>query len=186
MSNVSIAPELIRWLNIFSDLNYDPAKGVAPHKPLLLLVVLDLAEAGKLGADLLRRDGDMAFRFSSYWRIVAERRRTRPDLTLPFYHLKTEGVWVPLEADGRPAQSRNRAVLAKLDATFRLCLTDPTFRVLARRTLIAKYFAPAERAELYTLSGIAVPPDDMAAADATRFLASKALACNGVNRAPWP
>lgn len=172
MSDGPIAPELLRWLNVLSDLNYDPAKGIAPHKPLLLLVVLDLAEEAKLGPDVMRRDGDLAFRFSTYWRIVAERRRTRPDVTLPFYHLKTEGVWVPLEADGRPAHDRNHAVLAKLDATFRFCLADPTFRVLARRTLIAKYFAPAERAELYNLCGIAVPPDDMAAADATRFLAS--------------
>jgi putative restriction endonuclease len=172
MSDGPIVPEFARWLSILSDLNYDPAKGIAPHKPLLLLVVFDLAEEGKLPGALLRRDGDLAFRFNSYWRIVAERRRTRPDAKLPFYHLKTEGVWVPLEVDGRPAHDRNRAVQAQLDTSFWLSLNDPIFRMLARRTLIARYFEPSERAELYSLAGIAVPPDDIKAADATRFLAS--------------
>ncbi len=172
MSNVSVAPEFTRWLNTLSDLNYDPARGVAPHKPLLLLVVIDLAEEGKLTGALLRRDGDLVFRFNSYWRIVSERRRTRPDAKLPFYHLKTEGVWVPLENDGRSAQDRNHAVLAQLNTSFWLCLNDPAFRILARRTLIAKYFESSERAELYSLAGIVVPSDDIAAADATRFLAS--------------
>ncbi len=173
MSDGSIPLEFTRWLNVLSDLRYDPASGVAPHKPLLLLVVCDLAEEGKLAGALLRRDGDLAFRFSSYWRIVAERRRTRPEAKLPFFHLRTEGVWTPLEADGRPAQDRGRAVLAQLDASFWLCLNDAAFRALARRTLIARYFEPSERAELYSLAGLEVPHEDIATADATRFLGSE-------------
>jgi putative restriction endonuclease len=165
--------ECTRWLNVLNDLNYDPVSAIAPHKPLLLLVVCDLAEEGKLAGAILRRDGDLIFRFSSYWRIVAERRRTKPDLKLPFFHLRTEGVWKPLESDGRPAEDRNRTVLAQLDPSFWLCLTDAGFRILARRTLIAKYFKPNERTELYSLVGLEVPPEDVVAADATRFLPSE-------------
>jgi putative restriction endonuclease len=165
--------ESTRWLNVLSDLNYDPAKGIAPHKPLLLLVVCDLVEEGKLAGAILQRNGDLMFRFSSYWKIVAERRRTKPDLKLPFYHLRTERVWKPLEADGRPAEDRNHAILAQLDPSFWLCLTDPNFRTLARRTLIAKYFKPNERAELYSLAGLEIPPEDVITADATRFLPSE-------------
>lgn len=170
MSDESIPPEFARWLHVLSNINYDPASGIAPHKPLLLLVVCDLAQEGKIAGDILLRDGDLVFRFSSYWRIVAERRRTRPDAKLPFFHLRNEGVWAPLEADGRPAIDRARAVLAKLDVSFLRCINDQAFRTLARRTLIAKYFEPGERAELYSLCGLAVPPDDVATADATRFL----------------
>lgn len=167
------ASESTRWLNVLNDLNYDPVSGIAPHKPLLLLVVCDLVEEGKLAGAILRRDGDLIFRFSSFWRIVAERRRTKPDLKLPFFHLRTEGVWKPLEADGRPAEDRNRAVLAQLDPSFWLCLTDASFRMLARRTIIARYFKPNERAELYSLVGLETPPEDIIAADATRFLPSE-------------
>ena len=51
-----------------------------------------------------------------------------------------------------------------------MCLSDVVFRTLARRTLIAKYFQPHERAELYNLLKLDIPPDDIVAADETRFL----------------
>ena len=121
------SPEWTRWLSVLSDLNYDPASGIAPHKPLLLLVVCDLAEAGKLDGALFHRDGDLAFRFSSYWRIVADRRRTKPDVRLPFFHLRTEGVWNPLEVDGRPAEDRKRAVLAQLSDDYTVLITSQPF-----------------------------------------------------------
>jgi putative restriction endonuclease len=169
----SASPDSARWLRVLSDLNYDPASGIAPHKPLLLLVVCDLVEEGKLAGAILHRDGDLAFRFSSYWKIVAERRRTKPDVRLPFFHLGTEGVRKPLEADGRPAETRKRAVIAQLEMSFLVCLSNVDFRTFARRTLIARYFEPHERAELYSLVGLDVPPDDIVAADATRFLRSE-------------
>lgn len=169
----SMSPDATKWLERLSTLRVDPASGIAPHKPLLLLVVCDLAEEGKLTGALLRRDGDLAFRFSSYWTIVADRRRTKPDLRLPFYHLKTSGAWQPLDASGNPAPSREIAVLAQLDVSFLLCLSDPAFRALARRTLIAKYFEPHERAALYDLCELEAPPEDIIAADATRFLPSE-------------
>jgi putative restriction endonuclease len=158
-------------------LNVDRAKanrgtGSAPHKPLLLLIVCDLAEEGRLEGGLLPRDGPLAFRFATYWRVVADRRRSKPDLRMPFYHLKTDGFWQPLEANGRPADTRERAVLAQFDGSFLVCLRNVTFRELARRTLISKYFEATERAELPGLCKIEAPTDDLLAADATRFLPS--------------
>jgi putative restriction endonuclease len=135
----------------------------------LLLVVLDLIEEGKLDGGLLRRDGDLAFRFSTYWAIVADRRRTKPDVRLPFFHIRTDGFWQPLDSDGKQTADRNVSVLAQLDVSFLICAGQAEFRTLARRTLIAKYFEPNERAALYGLVGLEVPPDDVVAADARRF-----------------
>jgi putative restriction endonuclease len=171
------SPVAARWLGKLHELNVDGEKktrpiGTAPHKPLLLLVVCDLVEKGALVGGLLHRNGELAFRFGTYWRIVADRRRTKPDLRLPFYHMKSDGFWQPLEADGRPAESRERAVLAQFDVSFLVCLQDTEFRTHARRTLIASHFQPTEQAELYSLVGLPVPPDDIIAADAMRFLPS--------------
>lgn len=159
-----------QWLAKLSNLKQ--GNDNAPHKPVLLLVVCDLIAEGKLDGGLLRRDGDLAFRFYSYWKVVADRRRSRPDLRLPFFHLRGDEVWKPLEADGREAEDKSRAVLTQLDVSILLALQNREFRTLVRRTLIARYFEPAERAELYVLLGLPIPPDDIVAADATRFLPS--------------
>jgi putative restriction endonuclease len=127
-------------------------------------------EEGKLDGGLLKRDGDLAFRYSSYWRVVAPRRQTKADLTFPFYHLKSEGFWQPLDAGGRPATDRHISEIAQLDVSFLVCLAQAEFRLLARRTLIAKYFQPEERAELYSLVELPVPPEDVVGADASRFM----------------
>jgi putative restriction endonuclease len=170
----SASPEWTRWLERLSSLRPDkarPALGVAPQKPVLLLVVCDLAEEGKLAGALLRKDGDLALRFNSYWRIVAGRRGTKQDVSYPFFHLHSEGFWQPLDAAGRPTKDRRAAVLAKIDVSFLLCLAQAEFRSLARRTLIAsECFEGQERAELYRFLELAVPPEDVIAADASRFL----------------
>ncbi len=96
------------WLAKLGRLKIDRSKGPAPHKPLLLLVVLELAEKGELPADLLPLSPALAFRFATFWSVVAHRRRQRPDVRLPFFHLKSDGVWQPLDGRGEPATDRRR------------------------------------------------------------------------------
>lgn len=154
------------WLSRFAALRIDTASR-APHKPLLLLVVLDLAQEGGFGPDLLPLTPQLAFRFCSYWSIVAHRRKQKPDVRWPFTKLKTEGVWVPLAGSGEPTTDPKQARLAKLNAEFVAAANDAAFREQARRILIAKYFEPAERLALYEVLGIPTPRDDQIAADAS-------------------
>jgi hypothetical protein len=68
------------WLTKFSKLRVDRARGdPAPHKPLLLLVLCDLVEKENLRNAVLPLSPELAFRFYTYWSIVAERRPQRPD-----------------------------------------------------------------------------------------------------------
>ena len=51
------------------------SKGIAPNKPLLVLAILDLVEAGLVGADgLVHKDAQPNLRFRSYSPICAPRR----------------------------------------------------------------------------------------------------------------
>ena len=85
------------WLKQIATLKVDKASGdPAPHKPLLLLVIFDLAQQGLLEQEILPLNGELAFRFLAYWTVVAARRKQRPDLRLPFHHLKTGGFWAGL------------------------------------------------------------------------------------------
>jgi putative restriction endonuclease len=116
------------WLSKLTDLNQDRSRGTAPHKPLLHLVVLDLFESGKLASGEFRRDGELAFRFNSYWSLGAVGRGSRPDVKLPFFHSRSDGFWTPFKEDGRPAAARELARIARLDPGYLLCLADPGFR----------------------------------------------------------
>lgn len=50
-------------------------KGMAPNKPLLVLAILDLVEAGLVGADgVIHKDAQLNLRFRSYSPICASRR----------------------------------------------------------------------------------------------------------------
>jgi putative restriction endonuclease len=163
-----------KWLKVISNLRVDRKGTIAPHKPLLLLVLVDLAEQGKLTDKILPLTGDLVFRFLVYWKVVAERRPQRPDIHLPFYHMRSDGCWTPLDENGRPTLERRRAVTAILDDTFLACLNDPEFQRQMRRLLIAKYFAgPGERTSLYQLVGLTVPPETIVREDARLYEAAR-------------
>jgi putative restriction endonuclease len=155
------------WLARLAKLKVDRAKGdPAPHKPLLLLVVFELAEQGLLPDAFLPLTPELAFRFCTYWSIVARRRRQRPDIRFPVFHLKSDGAWLPLTAEGKPAEDRRQARLAHIAADFVGCARDPVFREQARRLLIAKCFPAGERVNLYALVGLPVPTDEQITQDA--------------------
>ena len=65
-------------------------------------------------------------------------------------------------------------VAADLDETFVECLKDVDFRQQMRRILIAKYFLNfSERAALYQLVGLPVPPDAIIREDARLYEAAR-------------
>jgi putative restriction endonuclease len=160
-------PTANQWLGRIAKLNvYRARGGPAPHKPLLLLVILEMAEQGALATDRLLLTPDLAFRFCSFWSIVAHRRTQRPDVRFPFHHLQREGFWSALGEDGKPSPDERLTRYAALAPDFVAAAQDAAFREKARRILIAKYFPPDERIALYTLVGLRVPGKDQIALDA--------------------
>jgi|ERR1035437_5632673 putative restriction endonuclease len=146
------------WLNKFSKLRVDRARGdPAPHKPLLLLVLCDLVEKESLSRDVLPLSPELAFRFYTYWGIVAERRPQRPDVRLPCHHLSGDGIWSALDQQGEPSPDRMMTRFAKLTSDLVAFLDDPTNREKVRHLLIAKYFRPSEQIALYEMIGLPVP-----------------------------
>src|SRR5262245_26115872 len=96
-----------QWLGKMANLKVDRARGdPAPHKPLLLLVVFELAEQPNSFGETLALTPELAFRFCTYWSVVAHRRSQPSDIRFPFFHIKSDGVWSPLDDDGKPAIDR--------------------------------------------------------------------------------
>ncbi len=167
------------WLKTISRLSVYRAKGgPAPHKPLLLLVAFELAERGLLPMGILPLTPDLAFRFNTYFSVVAHRRTQLPDVRFPFYHLRRENFWAPLSKDSSPATDPMHAVAVQPNADFVDFAMDAGCRATARRLLISQYFEPSERAALYALIGLA--PPDTASCDPAR--AEELEECRGKGR----
>jgi putative restriction endonuclease len=165
-------PSLLQKL---SHLNIDRAKGAAPHKPLLLLCLLETAEDGGLSQEIMPVTGELAFRFSSYWSVVAHRRPQRPEIKLPLFHMKSDGFWLPLDEHHNVLKYRDLPAYIQFDAEFHAAINDPDFRAQARTILIRIYFEADEQVALWALTGktepaggIELPPVDEEAAERGR------------------
>ncbi len=151
---INFAKDQTYWLHKLANLKVDRASGdPAPHKPFLLLMIIEMVEHGEIEAHELPLSPNLAFRFSLFNSIISARQRPLLDIRLPFHHLKTSGIWQPLMADGSPSPHRNLTVKVRLDGAFNNCLQDKTFREKAKRILIetAPYFNADERAALYAM-----------------------------------
>ncbi len=140
-------------------LRVDRAKGVAPHKPLLLLVILEIAKSGLLTTQEIKLTPDIAFRFSVYWSIIAHRRSQPPDVRLPFHHTRSSKLWTTLKSDGAESPHRDATTAIRLADEFFDALQSPEFWQAAGYILISNYFAHAEQVALYELAGIEAPED---------------------------
>lgn len=86
-----------KWLSALCDVN---PSGEAPHKPLLLLTVLKAAERDEVLPEVLLLSPELVYQFKLFEHIVAHRRKQKLDIRMPFFHLKTSGVWTPLDKHG--------------------------------------------------------------------------------------
>jgi putative restriction endonuclease len=150
------------WLGRLGNLNVSRSqgRGPAPHKPLMLLTVMDLIEAGEIGADgLVPYDVRLVSRFRDYWELVLDRQRNSPDIPMPFHALGSDRdqIWTRLTSDGAPSHAKATSRLAVLDPDLNLLLHDAAFRREARRTLVSIYFTPKEQVMLCARLGLPVP-----------------------------
>ena len=115
--------------------------------------------------------GELAFRFLTFWTGVARRRPQKPDVRLPFFFLRSDGCWTPLDEDGRPTTDRRRAVAVTIEPSLLACLQEGEFRTEFRRVLIARHFSdPGERAALCELVGLPAEAEDAVTATAEKYV----------------
>lgn len=131
----------------------------APHKPLLLLSVLDLFEQGKVESNLIELTPELGESFNRYWMRVLPLDR-RGNLALPFFHLRSEGFWKllpqPDKGEALEASSQIRSLHQLRETVIGACLDESLYnllriqesRELLRSVLVEAYFAPEAREAL--------------------------------------
>ncbi len=131
----------------------------APHKPLLLLAVLDQFAESTVLSNLVEASLELSELFTLYWARVMP-----PDqhgsLALPFFHLQSDGFWYllprPGQADYLAAVRQIRSLSDLNKATFGARLDDDLYTLLQieevratlRRVLIETYFVPEAHSAL--------------------------------------
>ncbi len=149
------------WLGKLANLNVarTAARGIAPHKPLMLLTVIDLIESGDVADGWVRFDVRLVSRFRDYWELVQERQRNQPEIPMPFHALggTRDRIWERFTVEGQPSHAKATTRLCSLDPALFTCLCDAAFRREARQTLVAIYFTPREQVMLSARLGLPAP-----------------------------
>ncbi len=145
---MDVSPQIVTWL---TSLRMNTQDGEPrPHKPVLLLAVLELAETGHLDANAVLFGPALFEHFAAYWKAVTDDPVGR--IQYPFWSMDSEPFW-DLEMqpgfEGKPLNKRTtpsaRQVsewvrFARLDDGLFAAIGDATARDRIRGVLVATYF----------------------------------------------
>jgi len=162
MINVPEMTVLDKYIRQFARLRRAPGraftpatKNLAPHKPLLLLAVLDLVARGVITSSFIEVTGDLVELndlFTGYWRRVVPITQ-KSSIAFPFSRLHNEPFWelVPVSSReitpaavstvGSVSQLRSIAIGARLDDDLFLLLQSPEKRMVLRSVLLQSCFS---------------------------------------------
>lgn len=133
----------------------------APHKPLLLLAVMDSIADGVIRSNLIELTPDLGELFAVYWSLVLPMGRLRGNIAMPFWHLSGDEFWSLLPRPGKEnvvetvqrihaISVLNETIIgAKLDRQLYDLMLEDHSREVLRTTLIKMYFAEELRPDLY-------------------------------------
>ena len=118
-----------------------------PHKPLLLLAVLDLLDEGKATPDRIPWCQALRDRFTARFLLV-RRHDDKNTPENPFHYLQTDGFWqawildgtIRLKLNSTPLVQDMGRVFARFTDGFEFLVAIPANRQLMREALIARYF----------------------------------------------
>ena len=171
----SLMTGLEKYIRQFSQLNRangpmwsESTKRKAPHKPILLLAVLDLVQRGVITTPLIAISAELIELnelFNQYWRLVVPLNQTS-SIAFPFSRLDREPFWELLPLPGKAITSAvigstssvtylcKHAVGARLDEELFYLMQTEEGRETLREALLQSCFSPVAQALLREQSNI--------------------------------
>jgi len=135
-------------------LNRAPTKyGIAPHKPILLLAVIESFENGEITDNWIEVTDDLFQRFHDIWSMLVNTQNV-PNFSLPFYHLKNEKgeFWKLIILPGKEIPTtksksiksfkalNDTVMAAQLSDELFMVFSDPVKREELKLAILEKYF----------------------------------------------
>ena len=121
------------YIKKFSKLRVDKSKGVAPHKPILLLSIINFFERGSTKENRIFLTAELISTFKRFWHQLGTARHNS-DIALPFYHLTGDQFWHLKAKPGYESviesKVKLRTVRALRQFVFYAYLDDELFQLL--------------------------------------------------------
>lgn len=85
--------DIVYYKELFGRLTQNRNNGPAPHKPILLLSIIDFYEHGFFSDNHIVLSEELVLTFSSLWKCYVSSSHHRCRFTTPFFHLSGEPFW---------------------------------------------------------------------------------------------
>jgi len=131
----------------------------APHKPLLILAVMDGIKSGQIQEPRIRLTPELIEDFNYYWNVVVTDRH-KSSISLPFYHMKSEPFWELVYKEGYDEYNstpsigglKKRVAYAEIDEELFGYMTDPEVSERLRSSLLKQNFSKELARQLHEKS----------------------------------
>jgi putative restriction endonuclease len=139
-------------LFFFSKLSRNRVQGGAPHKPVLLLAIMELVRKGEILNNRIAITSELILEFRSIWSKLVISSYYKPNFSFPFYHMGTEPFWELVTYPGMtiPTTSSNSirslkalkesVAFAELDPQVFALMLDPIQLAVMEKALLEQYF----------------------------------------------
>lgn len=139
------------YINCFNKLRRAPNLGGAPHKPIMLLSIIDSYDAGLITSERIYITAELMAYFKSNWCAYVKTLHTM-NFSLPFFHMRNEPFWELITKRGydlelsskHSIKSFNALVTAteyaKIDIELMFLLMNRESRNLLKLSIIKTYF----------------------------------------------
>ncbi|MBI9045407.1 MAG: hypothetical protein JEZ06_13030 [Anaerolineaceae bacterium] len=139
----------------------------APHKPLLLLSVIDLYSEKFISDNMIKITHELQILFEKYWSTLQYTNRSG-NIALPFFHLRSSSFWHLIPCPGQEialknthqidslSQLKKLIIGSKLDNDLVILLQNKNQLNMLRAIIIQTYFSPTIFLDLLNQSGTSI------------------------------
>ncbi len=140
---------LTKYIAQFQRLNTNKRAGIdAPHKPILLLAIMDLVESGVIGSTRIELTELLERAFLHNWkRYVGSSLLFQPKIATPFWHMQNEPFYKLYTNDGKELSGSPYSVKKLRESTYAILdkdlydlMKDENCRAQLRVVLVSTYF----------------------------------------------
>jgi putative restriction endonuclease len=148
---------LLEFIKKIGSLNRATVNGLkAPHKPILLLSVIESIAFGEIVENKIEISPLLVARFKDNWNRLVNNNIFQPNFALPFFHMQKEGFWKLKTYFGKEilitsshsiksfSQLKESVAYSYLDSNLFALIQNPKTRDEIYRFITVKYFGKPE------------------------------------------